>query len=315
MANKKILVIAPFAFGYTSHIYRTLNDVPGVDAAILYLDQPAFMYRNLIHKAHNFISKTFLGKNLKKTFVNQRLKVGLSKLGKQDTIFIIRPDILDDDLLHFIKSYTNRFVAYYYDSTRRFPRKANIISFFDKIYSYDKEDVAKFGFEFLTNYIYDESDTSDCEYQFFNISTYDLRLDALKKLAVYIKSQGWTYKILVYNRSYIPANDVEIITEPIFIYEASELIKNSKILLDIQRSDQIGLSFRCMEALGHRKKLITTNKDIVNYDFYNPQNILVLDENNSVIPQEFVDSPYVEIAEPVLAGYRLENWVRPIFNL
>ncbi|MCW5520334.1 hypothetical protein J1N09_10820 [Aureitalea sp. L0-47] len=315
MTNRRILVIAPYAFGYTFHIARALNDYPGVNASILYVDRPAFAYRNFMHKASNFISKTFLGKNLKKTFVSQRLKANISELGKQDTIFIIRPDMLDDELLGFIKGYTNKFLAYYYDSTRRFPRKAEIGSFFDTVYSYDKEDVAKFGFQFLTNYIYDESDRSEYEYQFFNISTFDFRFPALEKLAAYIKQQAWTYKILVYNGSDMPATNVEIITEQFSIEDVSEKIKNCKILLEIQRSDQIGLSFRCMEALGHRKKLITTNKDIVNYDFYDSQNILVLDENNYHIPSEFVNSPYAEVTESVLSKYRVENWVRPIFNL
>ena len=101
---KKILIIAPFAFGYTAHIQQALQSYESVDAEILYLDQPAFSYKNTFHKAQNFFSKLFLGKNLKKTFVTDRIKSSLEKLGKQDEIFIIRPDILSDDLLNFIKS-------------------------------------------------------------------------------------------------------------------------------------------------------------------------------------------------------------------
>ncbi len=315
MATKKILVVAPYAFGYTSHLQRTLEDYSNVEASILYLDQPAFVYRNTLHKARNFFSKIFLGRNLKKTFVSRRLKTDISVLGKQDIIFIIRPDMLDDVLLDYIKSYAKKFIAYYYDSTRRFPRKAEIISFFDTVYSYDKEDVANFGFQFLTNYIFEESSESDYKYLFFNISTYDFRFPLLEKLAGYIKDHSWTYKVLVYNGSQMPATNVEIITKQLSIEEVSALIKNSKILLEIQRRDQLGLSFRIFEALGHRKKLITTNKDIVHYDFYNPQNILVVDENNIKIPAQFVSSPYIEVEESILSKYRVENWVRPIFDL
>jgi hypothetical protein len=315
MATKKILVIAPYAFGYTSHLQRVLNDFSNVEASILYLDQPAFVYRNMLHKLQNFFSKMILGKNLKKTYVRDRLKAKISELGNQDTIFIIRPDMLDDKLLGFIKSHTNTFIAYYYDSTRRFPRKAEIVEFFDTIYSYDKEDVANFGFQFLTNYIYEESKEADHSYQFFNISTYDFRFPVLEKLAGYIREHSWTYKILVFNGSHMPAKNVEIITEQLSIEEVSALIKKCKILLEIQRTDQLGLSFRIFEALGHRKKLITTNEDIVNYDFYNPQNILVVDEHNINIPDQFVNSPYAEVDESILAKYRVENWVRPIFDL
>ena len=75
------------------------------------------------------------------------------------------------------------------------------------------------------------------------------------------------------------------------------------------------MSFRVFEALGHRKKLITTNKDIVNYDFYHPQNILVLDKEKMEIPEDFVFSPYVEIDETVFAKYKIKNWVKEVFEL
>lgn len=314
-ATKKILIIAPFAFGYTAHIQKALQQYTTVEAEILYLDQPAFAYKNTLHKAQNFFSKLFLGKNLKKTFVTDRIKTSLTKLGKQDEIFIIRPDVLNDEVLQFIKSYTKKFIAYYYDSTRRFSRKVDIIPIFDKIYSYDRLDVEKYDLELLTNYIFEESNHQEFEYQFFNISTNDYRFPLLENLAKYLKNNNWSYNIQVYNGSEMPAEYVEIITTQKSITEVSELIQKAKIIVEIQRTEQVGLSFRIFEALGHRKKLITTNKDIVNYDFYHPQNILVVDENAIEIPKEFVTSPYVEIEEEILSKYKIQNWVQPIFEL
>lgn len=312
---KKILLIAPFAFGYTSHIQKALELYPTVEATIIYLDQPAFSYKNGLHKAQNFFSKLLFEKNLKKTFVLDRIQSELKSLGKQDIIFTIRPDLLDDATLQFLRSYTNRFIAYYYDSTRRFPRKAEILPLFDLVYSYDKEDVAAFNLEFLTNYIFEESNVEDTDYQFFNISTNDYRFSMLEKLAGSIKQRGWSYKILVYNGSEMASENVEIITKQKSISEVSELIKKSKIIVEIQRTEQIGLSFRVFEALGHRKKLITTNKDIITYDFYHSQNILVVDETNIEIPEAFVNSPYVEIAPAILSKYKIENWIKPIFEV
>ena len=230
---KKILIIAPFAFGYTAHIQQALQSYESVDAEILYLDQPAFSYKNTFHKAQNYFSKLFLGKNLKKTFVTDRIKSSLEKLGKQDEIFIIRPDILSDDLLNFIKSYKNKFIAYYYDSTRRFPRKVDIISLFDKVYSYDRLDVKKYDLDFLTNYIFEESNHSEYDYQFFNISTNDYRFPLLENLANYLKQRNWNYNIQVYNGSEMPAEHVEIITKQKSITEVSELIQKAKIIVHI----------------------------------------------------------------------------------
>jgi hypothetical protein len=312
---KKILIIAPFAFGYTSHIQTALQRYEGVEAQILYLDKPAFQYKNTFHKAQNFFSKLFLGKNLKKTFVTDRIKASLTKLGQQDEIFIIRPDMLPDETLQFIKNHTQKFIAYYYDSTRRFPRKVDIIPMFDVVYSYDKLDVEQYNLLFLTNYIFEESNHTEFDYQFFNISTNDYRFPLLENLAKYLKENNWSYNIQVYNGSEMPAEYVEIITTQKSIEEVADLIQKSKIIVEIQRTEQVGLSFRIFEALGHRKKLITTNKDIINYDFYDPKNILVVDENNIEIPEDFVASSYKEIAPEILSKYKIENWVQPIFEL
>ncbi|PTX61920.1 hypothetical protein C8N46_10317 [Kordia periserrulae] len=312
---KKILVIAPFAFGYTAHIHKALQQYPNVEASILYLDKPAFQYKNAFHKAQNFFSKLFLGKNLKKTFVSDRIKASVRELAMQDMVFIIRPDMLSDAVLQFIKNHTEQFIAYYYDSTRRFPRKVDIIPMFDKIYSYDRLDAEKYNLEFLTNYIFEESNHAQFDYQFFNISTNDYRFPLLENLAKYLKKNDWSYNIQVYNGSEMPADYVEIITTQKSIQEVSQLIQKAKIIVEIQRTEQVGLSFRIFEALGHRKKLITTNKDIVNYDFYHPQNILVVDEHAIEIPENFVTSPYMEIDEKILSKYKIENWVQPIFEL
>ena len=95
------------------------------------------------------------------------------------------------------------------------------------------------------------------------------------------------------------SNGVEIIEKPIPLEMVNQFIDESKALLDIHRTKQDGLSFRVFESLGKEKKLITTNKDIKNYDFYNEQNILIIDENFE-IPKSFFDSKYIPIPEMIL---------------
>lgn len=315
MNKKQILIIAPYAFGYTTHIDDALKKIGSVESRIIYLDKPAFTYEGFFHKAQNFVSKLLFGKNLKKTFVFDRIKSDVSNLPHQDVIFIIRPDILDDSTLNYLKSRTDSFIAYYYDSTRRFSRKVDIIPFFDTIYSYDKLDVETFGFRFTTNYIFNEEVHTKSNYQFFNISTVDYRLPSIEKLADYIREKGWSYNIQIFNGTPLESDSVEIITTQKSIEEVGELIKASDIIIEIQRTEQIGLSFRIFEALGYHKKLITTNADVVNYDFYHPQNILVIDSENPKIPEEFVNSPYLEIDRSILDFYKIDTWVKRVFEL
>jgi len=62
------------------------------------------------------------------------------------------------------------------------------------------------------------------------------------------------------------------------------------------------------------KKLITTNKDIVNYDFYNPNNIFVWDNIKTEIPNDFLTTPYQPLSIPIFEKYSIKKWVKTILN-
>ena len=68
------------------------------------------------------------------------------------------------------------------------------------------------------------------------------------------------------------------------------------------------------EALGYRKKIITNNHDIVNYDFYDKNNIWVVSETNYEIPTTFFETEYVPIVEEILNKYMLSNWISVVFK-
>jgi len=319
-AAKKILIIAPDKVGYVTCIKEACNQYPNVNAEIFYLGHGKFRYKNLFQRVQNFFLRLFLGKELRQILESDRIKNLFPELGQHDVIFMIRPDWLTDEDLNYIKSFTKKFIAHYWDSIRRFPRKAEIIHFFDRVYSFDRLDAEKYDLCFLANYIFEESNHVEHDYQFFNISTYDdYRFPLLENLARYLKKKSWSYKIQVKHRKKFknkkPIQYIEFITMNKSVQETSKLIQKAKVLVDIENKKQVGLSFRVFEALGHRKKLITTNKDIVNYDFYHPQNILVLDKEKMEIPEDFVFSPYVEIDETVFAKYKIKNWVKEVFEL
>lgn len=315
MKQKKILIVGPPSLGYLNKINEILNKNTSVKSDIVLVDRFSFKYKNKAHKIKNFLSKIFLNKNLKKEHVKLTIENKISKIDHQDIIFVIRPDLLHSETLQLLKKNCVVFKAFYYDSTRRFPKKAEIIDFFDTVYSYDRLDVEKYDLEFLTNYIYDESCSKEYKTLFFNISTYDYRYESMLKLAEYIHNKNWSKEILILGPNELKSEYLTIINNQISVDQVANKIKNCKIIIEIQREEQVGLSFRVFEALGHRKKLITTNKDVVNYDFYNPNNILVIDIDNINIPEEFINTDYQEIDNEILDKYRLENWVKNVFDL
>ena len=313
--KKKIVIVGPPSFGYLTKINEALTSFSGVESKIVLIDKSSFKYKNLLHRLLNSFSKVFLNKNLKKEYLNTFLIDSIKKLGQQDVIFMIRPDLLSPKTLNFLKTQTQSLTAFYYDSTRRFPKKIDIINYFDTVYSYDKLDVETYNLKFLTNYIFDERENVNFEQLFFNISTFDYRYQSMEELANYIDEKKWSKEILIYGSNGLKSDSLTLIHEQIPVDVVADKINRSKIIIEIQRKEQIGLSFRVFEALGQRKKLITTNTDIVNYDFYHPQNILVIDEAAINIPEDFVNSPYIPISDKVLDKYRLRNWTKKLFDL
>ena len=313
--KKKLVIVGPPSFGYLTKINEALTSFSGIESTIVLIDKSSFKYKNLLHRLLNSFSKVFLNKNLKKEYLNSFLIDSIKKLGHQDVIFMIRPDLLSPKTLNFLKTQTQSLTAFYYDSTRRFPKKIDIINYFDTVYSYDKLDVETYNLKFLTNYIFDERENVNFEQLFFNISTFDYRYQSMEELANYIDEKKWSKEILIYGSNGLKSDSLTLIHEQISVDVVADKINRSKIIIEIQRKEQIGLSFRVFEALGQRKKLITTNTDIVNYDFYHPQNILVIDEAAINIPEDFVNSPYIPISDKVLDKYRLRNWTKKLFDL
>lgn len=94
-------------------------------------------------------------------------------------------------------------------------------------------------------------------------------------------------------------------------------LKSCNVLLDINQVGQSALTMRVMEAIYLSKKLITNNRHILTYDFYDPDNILVLPENglpSAVEIQHFLQIPFRSYPDSVLEDYSFEHWLAGFAN-
>lgn len=97
--------------------------------------------------------------------------------------------------------------------------------------------------------------------------------------------------------------------------EAYKIYSESRCVVDIESPTQCGLTMRTIEMIGLGKKLITTNKDIVNYDFYNSNNIMVVDRTDFQIDTGFVDKPYEMLSDNIYAKYSLHGWILQVLEM
>lgn len=314
---KKVLIIAPEYMGYIVKVADELRKNKNVEVTDVHI--PTFNYSNYGARIKNFFYKA-VSKGVKFEYRENYINT-IIKNDKFDLILIIRPDMFSMETLTDLKSKTKIFKTYFFDGIYRFPKQKKSIHLFDEIYSFEPSDCTEFGFKFITNFIYElePSGTDDItlKYSVFNITSFDERRFAtLLKIARILKEQKNIFKIIVQTSKQVASNDlIEIIRTPLPLESVKLYVKQSACMLDLGVIDKHkGLTFRVFEAMGYHKKIITNNSEIATYDFYNPQNILIIDEAHISIPNEFLNSPYVPIPAEILSKYTLETWVETVFK-
>ncbi|MDX6181653.1 hypothetical protein SGQ44_06065 [Flavobacterium sp. Fl-77] len=309
----RITLISLDNWGFNNHIAITLKQKGHIVHHINF-NKYEYKYPNFLYRIYNFGLKTFFKKNLKTIYFGKKIIEDLTEINQiQDLILVIKGDFIDPKSVLELKKFGKKTVAYFNDNTNRCPKIIRVIPNFDEVFSFEKEDCKKYNLKFATNWIYNSVSVvapKPFEYQVFNIISKDKRLSILSKIADNLKSNNISHKIFVYDKKYRKkTSTIEFITNHIPLAEIKEYINRSQVLLDINRKSQSGLTFRVFESMGLQKKLITTNADIVNYDFYNPNNILVINEKNPIIPVSFFEKEYEKLPDAIFNKYTLEGWI------
>lgn len=88
-----------------------------------------------------------------------------------------------------------------------------------------------------------------------------------------------------------------------------ENIKKARCVIEIVQDGQQGITLRPLEALACGKKLLTTNKNIKSIDFYSPNNIFVVGEDDCAKLGDFMRSPMINAPEDFLNKYDINTWI------
>lgn len=97
----------------------------------------------------------------------------------------------------------------------------------------------------------------------------------------------------------------------------SEALRNifwrSRSILDIEHPRQRGLTMRTFETVGAGRKLITTNANIRDYDFYDPRNILVIDRACPTnLETSFFKEEYHPLPDEQYHYYSISGWLASV---
>ena len=186
-----------------------------------------------------------------------------------------------------------------------------------EVWTFDSNDAEKYGMQYNNTYYFDNFDLK-------NQDLYDImyvgvekkgRIDIINNVKKICDKYNLKYNFnIVRNPNYKSSYNIEY-SDNLDYFEILKLVGKSKAILDLNNSNQVGLTLRPLEALFFQKKLITNNKNIINYDFYSSDNIFILDVDSISDLPEFLNKKYKKIEKKIIEKYVFSNWLKRLISI
>ena len=323
--GKNVLFFCPKFFDYEKEIQKTFEEL---GAKVIWFDD---------RPSNGFFSKSLI--RINKSIINNRIERYYEKILEKlsasainfDYVFFLNPETITIAYIKKIRQkYSHaKFILYMWDSFNNRRKTLQLLPFFDSKFTFDPDDAKKYNLNFrplfyVANY---SQKKMEIKYDLVFVGTaHTDRMALVKritaplfkfnvKLYFFLSSKMlfWAKKITDRRFRKIPYKEISFV--PLNHLAISNLIHQSIAVLDINHPRQIGLTMRTFEALGAQKKLITTNADVVNYDFYDQDNILIISRNNPIVNEDFLTRPFNTYSKEILFKYSIRGWLAELFKL
>ncbi|WP_212803538.1 MULTISPECIES: CgeB family protein [Pseudomonas] len=324
LKNKNVLYVAPMFFGYESEIKGELEQ-QGASVTFL-LDRP---FESPFLKALTKFRHAWVIGAADRYYERQMNSVHT----EFDYVFVVNGQTLSAKTLSaWRERYPKaKFILYMWDSFSNRQQTLHNLKYFDSVFTFDKNDAEKYNVNFRPlffsagfNAVVETKTEYDISFigtahtdRFFIVDKIDRQLDASTKRYWYLYLQAnwvyWFYRC--FNRAYRNARKSNFKFASIPKSEVQRVFNVSNAILDIEHPQQTGLTMRTLETLGARKKLVTTNASVKQYDFYAEDNILVIDRWEPVISKAFLERPYKAVDPHIYHRYSLAGWLDEIIML
>lgn len=250
-----------------------------------------------------------------------------------DYLLVIRGEVIPEFFLKEFKKYHPSciFIFYNWDSFKNTSNTAQMLHLYDRKFSFDADDAKNYDVCFRPLYYIDDYSKINQEKE----KKYDLLFlgtahsdryvisskikDYLKKynkisFCYYFMHSKWVYYYKKrFDKTFKHFELSKLSFRSLSLKEILGLYEESNVILDINHPNQKGLTMRTFEAIGAKRKLITTNKEILKFGFYNPNNIYYLDRENTQLDLSFFDKPYESIDEDIYQKLSISGWIYNLF--
>jgi hypothetical protein len=328
LRGKSILLTCPETFGYGIAVKEKLIQMGAYVS--LFDERPG---NGLLAKGLIRINKDLIKTEISKHYDQIAKEIE----GKEfDIILMLNPEALPISFIQMCKSRWGSalYVTFLWDSVTNRPRSIEYAPFCDRTFIFDRDDAKSNNFNFKSLFYLDvyssvRQNPQPIDYDLCFIATlHSDRYAIAKEVKNWCDRQGLRsfFYFFMQNRVLYYFNKVQGkgVTAPLSevsfttmsTAEIVQIVASSKVVLDIQHPKQNGLTMRTIESIGSGKKLITTNSKIKDYDFYNPENITVIDRSNPTEVLDlnfFLNDPFA-VPEEILESYSIGGWLTDILR-
>ena len=326
--NKKILFFSPAFFGYENKIKNKMEEM---GAKVDCYDERSIT--SAIDKALLKISPKIFENKSKKYYENI---INENKEKDYDYILIVKCDMTPKEVLQKFKEVfpKAKLCLYLWDSVKNNLGIEEKFQYFDSLHSFDLEDCKiyrelKFRPLFYADQFKKEIvKNQKYEYDISFLGTiHSDRYLVLKQIQEiinknnlksfyfkYLQSNFIYYFYKLIKKEFKGTKKSDFDFSKMSSEEIANIVDKSKIILDIQHPKQTGLTMRTIEMIGMNKKIITTNETIKEYDFYNSNNISIIDRKNVNIDLDFFKNDYEPLDKAIYEKYSLEAWIKEVLS-
>jgi hypothetical protein len=325
LANKKILFLSAYFFGYEKAIIKRLREL-GAEVDF-YNERPSdsVLSKGLIRVRSNFLQKK----------ISRYYQKILTEIDSKnyDYLLLIKGETIPYFFLEQFKEKNPSAIKifYSYDAAVEYPKFLKLYPYFDQNFTFEPKDAQKYKLHFRPLFFLNEYRVSTIS----NQPKYDIAFIGTAHTDRYIigekvRELGDEFNLKTFFYYYAPGK-VAFVLKKIFDQnlqkfdmkklsfkklkhtEIVEVYNDSFSVLDINKPFQKGLTMRTFEALASGKKLLTTNSDIKNYPFYDPENIQILKRDRLEINPEFFKNKFKKIDENLLEKMSIDSWLHCLF--
>ena len=193
----------------------------------------------------------------------------------------------------------------------------DIKKYYDYIFAFDPKDAPEYGFDYSPLLYSRNTFEVDSKKNVFYVGRAKDRLPMLLSIYEKLMKKNFAcdFNIVDVSKDEMKYENFIKYNEMMKYEEVLRRIQQADILVDAIQGNSTGLTIKTCEAVVYNKKLITTNKEIIKYPFYDSKYICVVDSADDISDSFLYENRDVKFSEEGTKYFSIDNYVEKLNSM